>query len=546
MRAQFKQICKTYPFQEKLWVTDNYIAANDFLQEMTLEGHGWLHIRVISPFALAQRVVSAYRSDLTFISQDTARMILQNIFKEAQQKKELHYFGHLTEPHGLIESLSHLLNLLKGLHISLDDVDEQSFLTASKGADLKYLYSAYQEFLKTHDLYDKEMCYDLAWQSLQEQKEWDVPDMVCVHESESLSEAAQRFMDLFSRGQNMTLKQEQGDEAEVLALQAKSVDFFISYSPWCEVRDVISYVLKEGIAWDQVEIVYSDSMTYLPLIQNLCRAKHIPLSCVEGYPLMQSKWGQCLLVLKQWIQQSFDVTYILELLRDRLILIPENLDYDRLLVVLYQLDLRFDLKRYMGFVHREIEMDDEDALELRFLQRLCRDLLALVKFDSKVMGMNEVSAHFKLFLEAYGLHVAAQDIKAKEYLSERLESLLEWDVKVASLSQGLNQMLRMLESQSIGRSGMQSETLVARPLHQTAFVQRPYVFCVGFNDQWLPGRMKHDALILDEERCKISPQLELSSHKLEHYSKHVKEWLQSVKGVLHISCVKTEIGRAHV
>ena len=538
MKQPFKQLCNEYPLSEKLWITDNYIAANAFLQQIALDGFAWAHVRVISSFALAQKIVKSYYPELRFVSEGNKRLILEDLFDKASHKGELPYFQNLHHPLGLLDSLSSFISWMKQISFPVENLDSKMFISREKGENLKVLCMQYEQFLRQNNLYDKEMCFLLASEYLKTQKDWDVPSVLFWGEQEEVSQEEQTFLYRFAKGNVRVFSKEllpEGVGAKELlgeGLRSNGATFLISYSPWCEVRNVLQECLSRKIRWDQLEILYPDRNTYLPLLQDICSHLNIPVTFEEGISLIQTRAGQFLNAMSSCLSENYQDRYFLEMLANGCIKPPEGIMTDEVLRIIRSKHICWGAARW---AHILKETQQNPSKEESWTLLLCKDFFETIAPKKGCVSLLQFADGLALFIEKYCVQDQSGD---KEFLIAHLKSLVEWDIECVSVSKAMSQIIRILQKQRFHLSGPRSGSLHIRPLRQKSYIRRPSGICLGLNDLWIPGPIKSDALILEEEKQEIAPNQNLSSDLGEEMIMHVKDLLISFSKNLIVSCVK--------
>ncbi len=89
-----------------------------------------------------------------------------------------------------------------------------------------------------------------------------------------------------------------------------------------EVREALSRCLAEGLALDEVEILYTDSGTYLPLLYEFASrlwGEQLPVTFIEGLPVRYSRPARALLGWLTWVREDFAQAALVRLIQDGLL-----------------------------------------------------------------------------------------------------------------------------------------------------------------------------------------------------------------------------------
>lgn len=112
----------------------------------------------------------------------------------------------------------------------------------------------------------------------------------------------------------------------------QTVRFQRTLDPAIEVDSVVRHALAMGLPLDQIEVLYSDPDTYVPLFLEKSAAwadervkgleKGLPITFADGVPLRWTRPGRAVLGWLRWLEQDLNQAVLLELLADRLLSLP--------------------------------------------------------------------------------------------------------------------------------------------------------------------------------------------------------------------------------
>ena len=109
--------------------------------------------------------------------------------------------------------------------------------------------------------------------------------------------------DMFARsvlGWSLATRVPDASDAQYDAMLA-SVDLFAASTPSEELREVCRRVMREGLRWDDVEIVTTDPDTYGIALDALCQQLGIGATMLKGLPLVRTRIGRALARWFAWI-----------------------------------------------------------------------------------------------------------------------------------------------------------------------------------------------------------------------------------------------------
>lgn len=353
---------------------------------------------------------------------------------------------------------------------------------------------------------------------------------------------------------------------------SKTVEIVQAVGETNEIRHVLRQCLATGIKLDDVELLHTDPITYLPLIYETMMTvfgegddigEKLPVTFAEGIPSTYSRPGRALLAWIDWITTGYPQAALWKMIRDGLLEAgagEERESFGRLANLFRQIPIRFGRERYLEKLgqhqqHLEAQcesgarrVDDDgdvrgDATEylrrrlrtLRTLQELCSDLLNC----SPPSGASqlEILAKAKRFLETHARKVDQLDQYAFHAIVSGIEDMHKW--LAMGKEPGTFKAWEWL-------SGLPAETRVLgsgpRPgcLHVAAALSgghtgRLQTFIIGLDDSRFPGAGLQDPLLLDKERRKLSPRLPTAGDKADDKLKDFARLLARLRGRVTLS-----------
>ncbi len=524
-------ICKEFPFQEKIWITNRYIAAKRFLQSMTLRGHSWLNVRVISPSALAQSILQSYRPEYRCLSYDNQCFVIEDLLREAQLAQKLSYLGHLDQSKSLGRLLINGFTFLRASQKGITDLDPNLFFQPEKGQDIQLLGQLYQTFLDEHKLYDQNTCYALAEEALQKQLHWDRPTCLFYDDEETLALSAQSLIKTFASNSLRGMRMPQVNWSV-----SSNTHFSLSYSPWCEVRDCLEALVAKNISWDQVEMVVPDMHLYGPLVMHVTQSKGIPVTYEEGEYLSQSRLLQLLKGVVELCVQDWDQAIVLRLYRDGLLPLPESLCESAFEEYLAALKVGWGLKRWKHYLDAPTTVLTKEGV---FLKQFIQSVITLVEpLTEKPLTLQTLTERIRVFLKESMLSSSERDVHDFDELARKLSAMAAIDVKRNRLYQTLKDVILLLDKMRVNKSGPKPGAIHVRSAKTHVYEERPYLIILGLNDLWIPGQPAIDPLLIPQERARILGHETLPHDDSEQIIRQMKHLIGMHQGPLWLSCVK--------
>ena len=348
-----------------------------------------------------------------------------------------------------------------------------------------------------------------------------------------------------------------------------------------EVREVLRRCMEEAIPLDEVEILYTDSGAYLPLIYEIASAVlpegeeglRLPLTFYEGIPPRYSRPARAVLGWLQWVREDYGQSTLVRMVQDGLLAIDaevgegEGVSFSRLGAILRSVPIGGGRERYAEAIDRELGALKEAAAErpggggdaperkagairrrigaLRSLRRLVMDLLALTPAGagSGAGAGGDAGASRKEFLEAassfLGNHVRCAgefDRYTRKELLKDIAGLAECVEQADAASLNVPEWLSDLcRSSHVGGLGPRPGCLYAAPLAAGGHSGRRRTFIVGLDDGRHPGKGLQDPLLLDPERARLSPDIPTASSRLARSTGDFAALLCRLRGCVTLS-----------
>jgi ATP-dependent helicase/nuclease subunit B len=337
-----------------------------------------------------------------------------------------------------------------------------------------------------------------------------------------------------------------------------------------EVREVLRRCLAARIPLDNVEILYTDGDTYIPLIYEcLLRLQpeeqvleEPPVTFSEGLPARYSRPGRALALWLAWQRDGFPQRILGQLIQEGLLEIPwkegAQPSFDRLAALLRTLGIGFGRDRYLAMIEERLaapepidnpadENEDSEAmtrrktarrqhrLGLQTLQELVETLLA--GLPEAGAGQQSVLRAARLFLEKHARTASELDSFARQKLCEEIEDLEYWlGLDDQPVSMDVWEWLTLLPMQArVKASNPRPGCLHAAPVLSGGHSGRTHTFVVGLDDSRFPGAGLQDPLLLDSERCQLSGGLRTAAQRLTDKQQGLARTLARLRGQVTLS-----------
>ncbi len=312
-----------------------------------------------------------------------------------------------------------------------------------------------------------------------------------------------------------------------------------------EVRAALRHCLAEGWPLDQVEILYTDRDTYLPLLfETIARYSGmetgdldaLPASYSEGIPVRYSRPGRALTAWALWIFEGFPVAGLAGMIREGLLSMDGGgglAERGGAADILRQIapGTTEDLGRLidiLSFKRQEAEKASVGRYENgEELSEQTLELSAIISLENVLRTLDRATPDAKEPLPAvldYALRFLVEVVRTAGELDEYARTALVRDVADAGrlmdklghipAVEPLSWLLSMMQEVRVAGSGPRAGRIHIAPLSAGGHSGRPHVIVLGLDDSRHPGSDRPEPVLLDREREEISGLLRLAGEDL--------------------------------
>ena len=556
--------CGKHLLAEKWLLAPQLRIAGQWKDRLNLAGCNTvnLHPKTLSTIAVSLVSDSLSKRQLQLASQPTAEMILRSVLVHLLAEAKLGYFAQLQSIDGLSNSISRSLRDLRLANVQPSAIDDKAFESSAKGTDLRLIYQAYVRKLEQQNMVDYALCIQMAIAGIEDGSIKLPADLlILMPEKSPLSRAEQCLLERLAANR-MLLHPDRFDPnapAESLADRMNSSDakfeYFAGIGEVNEIRGVFQRILSlhDGgpVRLDDTEILHTDYRQYVPLVLEQLTSwlagqqqgnrtspdlDSLPVTFAEGIACIYSRPGRALRGWLRWTQHQFVQTRAVQLIREGLLVRPENaksIGYSRLANALRKIPIGFQLERYLPKIgesiqaaeqslreyHENGDRDEGDAggeiqrrnfglSSLRTVAAMVGPLVDLAPNASDDAG--SVLDKAQRFL----LQTARADNQLDRYAQKLLDDIAGMRATLQLSPEAeldVLQWLQQLPMESrVLASGPRPGCVHVAPLSQGGHSGRRQIFVVGLDDGRYPKRINIDPVLLDAERQRLSISLRTS------------------------------------
>ena len=577
------QHCAAQVLTEKWVLAPSLRVGHQWLESVARQGRPVLnaHVKSLQSFALELAAAEFQDRGLTFLGRTQREMLAARLFAELREAGE-GYLAGLSPSLSLTRTLARALEDLRLAGLSPDKVDPKAFEVPDKGSEIRSLLSRYESELEDRQLIDYAGILELARRQVS-----SLPKDVLVIAPEDLLEglrACERALWLaipeaqrlaFEVDRPGSSRERDQSDAALLGWISDPTEappprgdgtarIFRAVGEVNEVREVLRRCVSEGISFDEVEILYTEADTYLPLIYEIASSvgepELVPVTFAEGIPVRYSRPGRALMGWLTWQQDGCPQATLAWMIQDGLLQVPPqvHVSFSRLAAAFRAVPIGLGADRYLRCLddalrrlerRREYRLSDQEDEEASAGQ--------LTEMQAGIDALNAVRAMVAPLLGVATEHDGTATGllgAARTFLGDQTRSASELD------SYAQERLLREISDMSDCLAGQEPEGvdvfewlselptrlrvlgqgprpghLYAAPVFAGGHSGRRHTFVVGLDDGRYPGGLRQEPLLLDAERSRVSGDLPTSARQLEERTLGFARLMARARGAVTLS-----------
>ena len=290
LATSLAKVCKEHLLTEKWLLAPSLRVGHQWVETVARHGQPVVNLHVKTVKSLAIELAGSHMASkgLALASARAGDFLFDRAFRSLRGK--LRYLSELQPSDRLAKTIRSAIDAVRLAGLSSDSLGKDHFEVPLKGADLLALYTEYRVLLRDEQLVDYADVIELAIARLSTDPEAsDSATRVLVADDLECAELETRLLDRISRTNLIALPVDPFEAAR-LALQPAGRTGSVpepgnpaEESPICpikiaravgevnEVRGALRSCLAEGVAWDGVEILHTDTDTYAGLFYETLR-----------------------------------------------------------------------------------------------------------------------------------------------------------------------------------------------------------------------------------------------------------------------------------
>ena len=531
---QLEKIIDKYMLEEKVFVVPSHRDGHLAIAALVKRKKNVMNVKVKTFADLAKEVAETYlhRRKLKFLNRVVGMQFVYEALTELKKQRELAYFRDVKFSPAFCEAAYQALLDLKQFQVTEENFPMAAFLKKEKGEDLQKLLAFYEKKRKENHFVDEVDLYALAIEQIPE-----TPERIYIlfpHEAFDYVEKA-FFLKLTSANKVFVLSHpaveglsplkemletkerrttthplryvfalEKGLEEDLSMLHLTT-----AINEHYEIREVLRAIRKNNIPFDKAVIFYTNKSPYIESMLRHIDELGLPVTFAEGIPLHRTKLGTFLKGIFQWIRDDYHAAQFIRLLRENVFLAGAlPFSEEKMIRLLKQCEIRFGKERYLQKLKEKMEQEQNEARKEDY-EKLFHWLTKWLSFFPFSHLRDKINYSAWLSNLAALIKQFANDAYLAKSLLEELAEISSVGESELTAEEALSFTEYWLLSLSAGASLPKPGHLHISSYRIGLYVDRPYVFIVGMDNNKFPGRAKEDPLLLDEERQKIHSEMTL-------------------------------------
>jgi hypothetical protein len=512
---ELARICRERPLEEKVLVSPSLAIGHTLAERLAREGRDWTNLRVETVRTLAAAAVGPQlaRGGWKILSRAQTLALVEQAC--AQSAGPGGYFGSIADRPGLHRALQETLEELRAAGLSADTLPRRAFTDGRKHHELTGILRRYTTALREGKSVDGIEVLRRAIDAADRPARAGEGALYLVVAADELSALERALLDRLAGTRQVSLA---GDAPQDWARIAPTASIFRAVGEENEIREAFRRVLAAGAAWDDVELLHTDSNVYPALIYELGRELEIPCTFAGGIAATYTHPGRAALAFLDWIGRGFEA----EVLRSALA--SGTLTFSRMGVSPSQAgaraaaravreagigwgrdrhltrldDLVAELEQQETWTSADADRSEEErAARIRSRERrleagrrardFVRRVVSLVPNGiSPGNPLPQLAAATRSFVAAFARVADSVDATARSAIDALLKEFEDLEALPTEPAAAVERLRDAVSRLSIGFSG------------------RRRTFLLGLDEGRMPGRDLEDPVLSDEERRRIN------------------------------------------
>ncbi|MTI80843.1 MAG: hypothetical protein FH758_08165 [Firmicutes bacterium] len=533
--SSLAEICKDYPWQEKILIVPSYSAGHELCESLASARGGWVNLHTETTRGLANQVAGEYlaQHNITLLTSTFNTTIIEEILRKLENDEMLQYFNKRKASDGLVNAIANTVFELRAYGIASDSLNKVDFVNIHKGEDLKKILQVYEDYLVEQKYIDYpgliKLALKIAVSVTPDEKKYILPSFL------NLTPIETELIQLLA-----------GDSLKIIdtdpltfneappPVEVDSISCFHAYGINNEVKAILRRIQQENKQLDSVTIAYT-SEEYIPVIYSLSKRLGFSLTVAEGLPVSFTAPGRVLKGIIEWIKQDFLVTVLKDLLISGDVTLKCKDSKEEIPAHVAARELRksgigWGRDRYsilstlsQSYLEKAKLIEDqsgrnkyqEQSEVVNKINTCMQSLLSCIPVpdDNNFVNFRELTSSLADVLVRLAKVQNKNDTDALKGLVFNITQAGQMATFEMELGEALERIENLTSGYRVGASASKPGHLHIVSYNNLIWTLRPNTYVVGLDANTFPGSGRQDPVLLDMERSRINDELPLGIKK---------------------------------
>jgi ATP-dependent helicase/nuclease subunit B len=556
---QLRDICSSHILEEKILIVPSNSVGRQILQAITKDDVCFINLKAITLNELAYELCKNrfYEKNTEYLENVVSLQFIMNKVEELLSGEKLHYFDKMQVNSKICSTILSSIMEIRMAGINSYDLDEDSFVSKSKGQDIKKILAGYEEILKENNYFDNAMLYKSSLEILNKNTTECLEKLYYVVPNLELQFLEMSFLEKLTKGHCAELQLTKDVNG------GKNFSLSKAYGESNEVHHIFKSIKNMGVPLDDMAVFYTDTNTYTQLLYDVSIGYEIPITFGDGINIKNSTSGRLFFKLTNWVRQGFFASCLYDIfLSGDFKIEDENITIGYLAKLLKNVGIGWGRNRYLISIDNEIEKNkqkitncevgykdyyEKKQLNLQLLRNLIKTILAYIPEEDEegTINFKNLTNGIASIIYEYSKNKNEIDLEAKKTIIDILklcgtncEPLINQNDAIEFLEDSISGLRVHVSNPKSGHIHICSYT-------GGVYVHRKTNFLMGMDAGKFPGSGLEDPIVLDAERKKLSPYLPLREEEINNKSEKMNRLLSSISGDIFVSysCFDTTSNR---
>ncbi|MDQ1238107.1 MAG: hypothetical protein QG577_291, partial [Thermodesulfobacteriota bacterium] len=383
---------------EKWLLAPSLRVGRQWLDSITMAGTPAINCRVHTVAGMAMKLADSWLEshDLSFLNAKRGVFLVDKTLGRLQSSFK-GYFSKLRLGIALSSSVASSISTLRLAGIDPDQLRPEHFNSETKYEDFSGVFREYVKSLREDRFVDYADVLELAAQFLHDSSELfsSQGPFLILTDGLDFAPLEKRLIDEFPSDWVIRILAEHVEEAFSFTQETEEeliarsilcnredgpygeIDFFSALGEINEVREILRRCLRDEIPFDQVEIIHTDTETYVPLIYETMLkflpepsfdTQELPATFAEGLPAAYSRPARALRGWIAWMREGYPQARLVHMIEEGLLGVGqrdnEETSFLELGHVLRSVNIGLGKAKYLETIQHWVSQDDLESRSL--------------------------------------------------------------------------------------------------------------------------------------------------------------------------------------